>query len=848
MEGRAALKSLLLLTLLRMARLEQDILRPELGLALMHKGALTMSSHVMTINFIIEFNHNDWPVIEVPDDVNTLCEGATSTVYTEQICNHQIPAIVNLVARYDNWIKEVSDLEGALLEMHVTRRGANKRFAAIAGAISGAAYVLGKGLSTLITMKRDRDMKEALKMLQSQQAKSQQTVISIQEQMAHYIRRDMQQMRATNEAISHVEKRLEETRDSIVKMISIWQNNTIKIERQVQVIPLLSKLNQIQNNLIITTIHDMPNIHRNLQEIIWGIGEAKRGILSPTLVPLEVLREALDNATNKLASWKPGYELVINNLIEIYDQARVLIKIVPEGAVLQIPLEVVKANEISMQLFKTLVSPVPLTADSNQASEISGLADYIAFNDEKMTTVSTEHLKQCHQMAARNLTVCPSVQALRPRTSPECEGRILADPIDLNQVKTVCEFAFKPINIWGIKIIETNSNLMLFGVKGDGQLWCEEKDVPDEIKLGNFAVLQKNMLCGCSLIGEGFYIKGATCEEKNQRITEVLNPTNPLTKLIVSQTGGDIMDTQGLGALGEDVTNMLWDAVRGWTPKGNLTVEGVEIINGIENFQRELQDSVIAQIQGQAPENTQMDTWFTAQDWPMALTFVLSGVGALGCLATMCLMCKQRQTATLVSAGMLGSIKPAYALGGQVCRDQATDLLIQAAGTLSLAMVALLAYRLVNWVVGKMINPIVPKLNGKLQHYMPRVSIVLELVSGSERAIIPVGRVNAIASEVTYLGTLKLRVRGFRGGSCQGALAVTYGDAISGVPRLICNTIQVPLPESITVPMVMCRKARRIAQQPHNLALYALDQYGIAHEIRSNNTPADFPSLQEFAI
>jgi len=208
--------------------------------------------------------------------------------------------------------------------------------------------------------------------------------------------------------------------------------------------------------------------------------------------------------------------------------------------------------------------------------------------------------------------------------------------------------------------------------------------------------------------------------------------------------------------------------------------------------------------------------------------------------------CRFRQTASLVSAGILSQARSIHALENKVCREHSTDLLIQAAGTITLAAIGYVLFKILKKVYYFCAYPHKPSLNPELHLGYPAISLALESVSGTERVMLPMATVNGIISKTMYIGHLQPRILGYRGNLCGGALAISLGS--EGPGTLQCGSVHMKVPETVSVPWQLGWKVRRISQGTYRARVWSIDQFGIAYLLKDSARMLEPATMSDFVV
>ena len=93
----------------------------------------------------------------------------------------------------------------------------------------------------------------------------------------------------------------------------------------------------------------------------------------------------------------------------------------------------------------------------------------------------------------------------------------------------------------------------------------------------------------------------------------------------------------------------------------------------------------------------------------------------------------------------------------------------------------------------------------------------------------PIAILNGMINEIVYIGLLQPRILGYRNSLCGGALTLTFG--ATGPSKLLCGTMYINIPDTVSTPWSHMETIRRMAQRQYRAKIWLIDQYNIAYPL-----------------
>ena len=828
---------------------DSEIVRPELGALLKPIGNMLVSPHVLTLNFVIPFQTLNLTMTTLPNTLFEICDNKNMTnAYVLKICKQQLPSILLYHNLTNTWENRIKLQQQTLLDMAnestnlVTRKVTRKKRGLF---MSGVGFALSTGVRALINWKRNKDIKKGMKLLNETQIMQGKAILSLKRELAHYVRVDLKAQGAIINRIAEMEKEAEQTRSEVSNILTNILAATASIDAKTITIPLLSKLVELRANLAMLCFHSLPSLFQRDLNFINNLRDAQRGVLKHDLLTKERLSKTIKMAVDHLLEWQPDYSVLDTNVQNLYRDNRVKISINYNGAIVQLPLEVIKKQTPIMKLFKFSGIPIPLdNATNNMASMIDPIHKFIAISDKHYTLLNEEQINTCHTPAKNKLTICPVTVPMIKLEQSSCLLSIYKNE-NSKLVYKYCPVLINTVHQFGPQILETGKKILIFGVEKEYQIICEFDNQPQNMKSLSYAVINRALMCKCNIITSNYFLKGYLCEksEPADMYINVEHPTNRLTTMIIDDIQNSINNFHYVPDKYENVTNAIAEAISKLNSIGKNKIHKTDLhISDLkEKILDQIEQEILVEEQTQ-PKAIQTNKWFGGELWLLGLSLVCSLIGTLSC-ACFCYICiKHKQVASVIGAGLLSQSKPVYADSDASIPElklQLIYLLIQAACTLALAIISYFLLQAVKILFRKYSSAKIPILNQELLFGYPKITVALQILSGTERVVLKMATIYGMIDEIKFVGQLNPTILGFRGSIMGGMLSLNLG---TGNPaRLSCKNLFTPTPETVPVPWHSVWKIKRLSRTQYSAKVLLIDDYGIAYPLLQD-TSAGYPS------
>ena len=676
-------------------------------------------------------------------------------------------------------------------------------------------------------------------------------ILPIKNQFAQYISVSLTEQSAITSKIRNLDQEAAQSRETVSEIISTLAKMTSDLDKKTLAIPLLSKLTQMRADLAQLSYGKLPELYYQDRQLLADLRDAQIGILRQTLIPRHILQKAYIIARANLVEWAPNYEIMNTNYHDMYLDNRVKINVIAEGANIQLPLELIKKQSPIFNLYKNENIPVPMKETNlSLASKVDPEEKYLAVSDQYYTTLTDQQLIACHRIPSQNVTFCPTTLPLLKHEHESCLMSLYKTD-EPEVIYKSCPVTINKLTHFGPRVLETKDRLLISGMSDSHQMLCEFDNQPQQLNLIRYSSILKSNLCRCNIISENYFLKGYLCERKAPKDVkiEINHPENQLASKIIFDIQQSINQFEFVPEDYQNASNALALAINDLTKigKNRNDMDDLHVSEVKRQILQQIEQEILIEEQ-QQPKAIDTSEWFTGELWLLGLSFICSLVGTLSCVCYCYTLIKHKQVASVVTAGLLSQTSKSYAYSD--CDPNESDehnlkfihLLVQAVCTLVLAIIIFITIQSLRRFYNYYLNAGIPRLNQELELGYPRICLVLEIKSGTERVLLKMACINGFVDEIFFIGTLKTRIIGFTGSYCGGALAVNFGSET--ISRLRVGQLTAPLPDSITVPWFLIWKTKRISQARHKTRILKIDDYNIAH-ILTDTTTADTYPLSE---
>ena len=450
--------------------------------------------------------------------------------------NHRLDVIMKDGAILD----EIDKIKQVLPLKELSNNDRQKRglpMAFMFGIASGVASIINT-----VTMRRKISMLEnSVKILEKNNFRLEGEFLDMHKDMISIAQITSQKFDMMGKAINATNKALIKHTDSIrkemYKSMSNLQNHILKVLVDLAEIQASLTAKAIQYTKLIDTHYTKMNWY--LEAYRSGVVDLMQGKIPTSLIPPDLLQRFLDKAKADIYRDNPNYELVFPSVAHYYRKMDIVYTVKKNHLVVVIPLLLKKVNQDPLELYKIENCFVPFQINNGTQDKAGSYTkvkiptDYLAVNGPNFVEITQSQLEMCTDY--NDLYLCEEYLLQIDQNSHTCSSALFWDAPAKVIIK-YCEFTYK----FEIRpppcILESEDKILLTNLGTKWTFRCEDENVPKRILGSNFAVVDRELFCGCALIGQTFFIpqRLENCKDKPEHL-KLLFPVNAAVAALFGQ-------------------------------------------------------------------------------------------------------------------------------------------------------------------------------------------------------------------------------------------------------------------------------------------------------------------------
>lgn len=453
-------------------------------------------------------------------------------------------------------------------------------------------------------------------------------------------------------------------------------------------------------------------------------GKIPRDLISPT-----ELTEILEETAVSLQIHLPDYELLHQNLAHYYKKTDLIYDIVQGHLVVTIPIMIKKKNKKLMPLYQVQTCHVPyVIQEESETAEGSYTKlkldhEYIAILETNFVEFTSVQMDNC--VSHDEIWTCDSLLLQTHHSKVSCLAAIYWEH-DSEAIKQLCNFEYfhnispRPV------VLESENNILMANLDVPWSFDCQNRNVPMRVKGSRYAILTRSSICGCSILGTGFYIEEKVCKQTLDKI--VLR--YPLNAAVMSYYS-DVMKQNHL----TNMSGLFPHPPKVIIPKLNLSINdddnvlvktnvGTPISLARVSGMLQQQKQIFYDADEKQISNSKFENWWSGENIAIGCAFVLAIIGGIAAIIAICNCVRTHRVSSTVGALMLHQIPKANAIPMFCKRDASITeilppLLVQLLISISLVLIAKLLWKWYSqWSIVKIIDPRVVSLKTKNRVHM----------------------------------------------------------------------------------------------------------------------------------
>ena len=447
-----------------------------------------------------------------------------------------------------------------------------------------------------------------------------------------------------------------------------------------------------------------------------GILDLMMGKLPRDLISPSQLISILEDTSATLRNSLPDYQLLHTNIAHYYKRTDLVYDVVRNHLIVTIPILIKKGNQKLMPLYRVETCHVPyLVETENKESKGSFTKlklehDYIAILDSNFVEFTNAQMDDC--VNHDEIWTCDSLLLQTHQSKMSCLAAIYWD-YDHEIIKGLCNFEYFHNVQPQPQVLESEQQILMANLDTPWSFDCKNRNVPLRVKGSKYAVLTRENICGCSILGMSFYIEEKLCKQTLETIV-LSYPVNAAVlayhKNVMEEN--HITNVSTLFPI-PPVLNI---------PKLNITIysdddtlvqtnEGkpiplARVSKLLKKQKRVFYDTNVKQI-----ENTKFENWWNGENVAIGCAFVLAIIGSITGIIAIFNCARTHRMSSTMGAMLMQSMPKAQALPMFCKRDASIvdilpPLLVQLAISLAIYLCVRLLWKLyTKWSVLKIVHP-----------------------------------------------------------------------------------------------------------------------------------------------
>ena len=447
-----------------------------------------------------------------------------------------------------------------------------------------------------------------------------------------------------------------------------------------------------------------------------GILDLMTGRLPRDLINPMELTNILESAAMSLQMSLPDYELLHQTLPHYYTKTDLIYDIVDAHLVVTIPIMIKKKNQKLLPLYQIQTCHVPYVVGDDKAETVGSYTrlklekEYIAILENNFVEFSTVQMDSCSNHD--QIWTCDTILLQTHHSKVSCLAAIYWN-YESDQIKELCQFDyFHKINPQPV-VLESDNNILMANLDTPWSFDCQNRNVPLRVKGSRYAILTRDSICGCSILGTSFYIEEKVCQQSLNKI----ELRYPLNAAVMSYYMGVLKENA--------ITNMSGlfptpPEIK--IPKLNLSVNDADnvlvktdeakpiplarVSSLLKKKEKLFYDADEKQI-----NNSKFENWWSGENIAIGCAFVLAAIGSLAAIIAIFNCVRTHRVSSTMGAMMLHQMPKAHALPMFCKRDASITeilppLMVQLTISLSIFLAAKLLWKVYcHWSVVKIMNP-----------------------------------------------------------------------------------------------------------------------------------------------
>ena len=502
-----------------------------------------------------------------------------------------------------------------------------------------------RGVDYYLDHKRDQKMNKAFKMIFKKQKKMEKDIVAVKKDM-------MSIAQATLEEFVAIRKELHASQNDIRFLTNrvMWIHNLVLVglEQQSDLADAVQFLTLMASTLMMKMERYLATYERLISELdhfLDALDNLSNGLLSHTVIAPSLLKTMVEHVENQLLQFYPDYELVLNQVYQLYNLPFIHFSYSNGTIAIKIPLFIKPRLQEPLLLFDLTSIPVPYhmnpklleeSDNKNTYTQIQPAQELLAMSTDTYITLNHKDLTHCFKF--RNNYFCEQLQLVKHNSEHTCESAIYWDQ-PLSLIKEKCDIQYYPDLKPEPAILDAGDFLLLAGLPRPWISYCSHEDqIPNPIPGGDYVIIKKSDLCLCSITAGPWYI-----QENMQYCNDSIEPSTKIHLYYTINKAVYLYLFEAELAKVEGDSILLFKMLPTDNPRQvkfheedhpDVAKNGNQVINmPLARVVTNMETTMYKQEVDKANSINNMDTWFTGDNKVFGILLIGAILSVLCCLA-----------------------------------------------------------------------------------------------------------------------------------------------------------------------------------------------------------------------
>ncbi len=252
-----------------------------------------------------------------------------------------------------------------------------------------------------------------------------------------------------------------------------------------------------------------------------GVKDLVVGDISPSLIPPDVLEEAIEVIETDIKKFRQGFTLAYKAPSLYYKHSKYLVYRDKNAIYILLKAPMIEEGTL-LDVYEVKSYEIPIHNSSLDSTTLMNIPQYIGIKQKSKEMFAEFSIDEIHQCYGQHVKMCPFPIVLQKKDKPTCIASIFFKQTHL--IKDVCDMQYIHRNQPKPFIQQLTHKEILISHIPHIELDCTGQDV-QVVKLPNIAVFQ--LPCSCTLSSENYHMSPRTRNcKRNTFEPTILHPVN----------------------------------------------------------------------------------------------------------------------------------------------------------------------------------------------------------------------------------------------------------------------------------------------------------------------------------